>query len=340
MGETNQEELIPKSRVFARAVELGLAPTDERLETFYKAQLLRELQRIEGTTQRGFTSVQGNRFLALLWLCKVLRKPRPPELAFWLCWYGFEDVPSELVCEHVENTVLRYLRVMRREFQRKRVPIDGVRDPAQWRTAGKPLAKSVFKHNFRRPITNPLAFEVLSGIIGLALRALISKSSFEAVASWLGRVGFLIGIDRSKTDALREIWSALTEGMELFDLDESKNPLLKAVREVRANDPGEIIELVRDGRPTVWLLGTVMPIVNPPAPPVAQDPSDAGAVFVAKNFAPGIVGTLAFCRNFPHMVEMRRQFREGNYQEALGEFHQVKVVAQDIGKRIGLGVNE
>jgi hypothetical protein len=264
----------------------------------------------------------------------------PSRSGFWLCWYGFDDVPTDLICEHVEAAVASHLRNLRRELHRKKVPLHGVRDPASWYDAGKPLAKFILKYNVRRPVTNPVAIEVISGIVGLALRALISKSSFEAVATWLGRVAFLMGIDRGKTEALREIWLALQEAMELFELDERKNPLLEAVRDVYRTDSREIVDLVRDSRPMVWLSGTLIPILCPKAPPQADDPNDKTAVTTARLFAPGAAAVLAFCRNVPHTIEMRRQFREGNFQQAYGEYHQIKVVATDIANRIGLGANE
>ncbi|MGA7201583.1 MAG: hypothetical protein WBX26_07125, partial [Candidatus Cybelea sp.] len=94
---------IPKAKVFAKATELNLSPSEDRLDRFRKAQLLDDLVPIPGTTQRGFFPAQANRFLFLLWLGKALgQRLRPSAMAFWLCWYGADDVPPELVCEHID----------------------------------------------------------------------------------------------------------------------------------------------------------------------------------------------------------------------------------------------
>jgi|GEM_PF-5668157 hypothetical protein len=333
--------LIPKTTVFAKATELDLSLSDDKLDRFRKAGLLDDLVPIGGTTQRGFRLAQANRCVALLAICKVLgQRPKFSALAFWLCWYGFEDVPPDLICEHIDRTLLSYLTMLRRELDRKRVPINGVRDPKRWDKVGKPWGRFILKNYLRRAVDNPIAREVFSWTVGLVLRALISQTSFEAVATILQRVAYLVGIDKSKTDALREIWGALSDGVKLFTLDEAQNPLIRVVRQINATDPKMIIPLVHDARLTVGVMGAVFPVFNIAGAPLADDPKDAGRVYVAKHFAPGIVAVLALTRDLPHAISMRRNFREGNFQPALDEFYQVKVITSDMMRKLGIGAKE
>jgi hypothetical protein len=330
MGETNQGGLIPKSRVFARAAELQLAPSDERLEGFYKAQLLSELQRIAGTTQRGFTPEQANRFLLLLWLCKVLPKPRPPALAFWLCWYGFNDVPPELVCEHVERIVLSYIRLLRRQYGRRRVPKRSADDPERWRKAGMPWAKPFIKELLTSFIGNGLMLDVLSTVVGLALRALFSEVAFEAVAGILKRLAFLFGIKEIKPEAMRTLWNMAQEAAPLFTTDERKNALLAAVREVNAKDPSQIIDLVHFTRSVIWAMAQAFPIFDIATAPAVPDPASDVSVSLNRYFAPGITAVLALTRREPHAIEMRENLRAGNVAPVLEEFHQIKVIRDSV----------
>jgi hypothetical protein len=332
------DTLIPKSVVFAKAEELQLSPSDDRFDRFRKAGLLNDLAPIAGTTLHGFTKDQANRFIFLLAVCKVLgKRPRLSALAFWLCWYGADDVPTDLVCEHVERTMLSYLALLRREFDRKRVPPKGMRNPRRWERAGQPWAKFILKNLLRRAVDNPIAREVLSWTVGLALRALISPTSFDAVASILQRLAYLIGIDKSKIEAQRELRAALSEGAQLFTLDANANPLVEAVRAVRAHDPNAIIPIVRDTRLTVGAMGAVFPIFRIANAPLVDDPNDKTQAYMAKHFAPGMTAVVALTRDMPHAVELHRAMREGNYRPALQEFHQIKAVTDDIAARIGVG---
>lgn len=333
--------LIPKSVVFAKAIELELEASDDRFERFRKAGLLRDLTPISGTTQRGFTWDQANRFIFLLAVCKVLgKRPRLSALAFWLCWYGAQDVPADLVCEHVERTMLSFLAKMRREFDRKRVPPKGTRDPRRWKRAGEPWAKFIVKNMFHRAAGNPIAREALTWTIGLVLRAVISPTSFETVAGILQRLCFLIGIDKSKIEAQRQLWLALSEAAPLFTFDVNANPLVGAIRTVRAEDPNAIFQIVQDTRCTVGAMGEVFPIFRLANPPLVEDPNDETQVYMAKHFGPGMTAVIALTRNMPHAIELHRSMREGNYDLVFAEFHQVKVVTDDIAARIGMGANE
>lgn len=330
--------LIPKAKVFARATELNLSPSEDRLDRFRKAQLLDDLVLIPGTTQRGFLPEQANRFLFLLWLGRALgQRLRPSAMAFWLCWYGVDGVPPELVCEHIDRTLVSFLAMMGREFDRRRVPVKGVRNPEQWQKVEKPWGKFVLKHYFGRAINSPIARQVFSRTAGLALRALIAPTSFDAVAPIVRRLGHLIGVDASKTEAFREIWAALREGVQLFTLDQHKNPLVTEIRKINATDPALIIPIVRDTRLMVAAMGAAFPIYRMDAAPEAADPNDKKLVYIAKHFAPGMVAATALTRDFPHAIEMRENLRKGNYEPVVAEFHQIKIVTDNIAARIGIG---
>ena len=330
--------LIPKGEVFAKAEELKLAPSDDRFDRFRKARLLDDLSSIGGTTQHGFTIDQANRFITLLAIANALgKRPRPEALAFWLIWYGFPGVPAELACDHVERTVESFLRYLRREFDRKRVPPKGLRNSQRWERAGEPWAKFIIKTLLRRATGNPVAREMLSFLIGLALRALISPTSFESVAHVLQRVAFLVGAEKDRADALREVWAALGEGMQLFTLDIEANPLIGAIRQLRAEEPQLIVSLIQDARNTIGVMGAVFPIFHTAAPPLSDDPADKAKTYIAKHFAPGITATIALTRDFPRSIEMRQKMREGDFAAPLSEFRQLKGVTDGVLTHIGIG---
>jgi hypothetical protein len=333
--------VISKAEIFARATELGLSPSDDRLERFRKAGLLGDSVPIPGTTQRGCPVPQANRCLFLLALCKTLgKRPRPSGLAFWLCWYGFEDIPPELICEHIDRTLVAFVKTLKREFDRKRVPVKGVRDPKRWEKIGEPFGKSILKYNLRQTVSNRIAQQVFSWIAGLAIRALVSPTSFDAVAGILQRLAFIFKLDKSKPEAMRMFWEMISEGVQLFKLDERKNPLILAVREINATDPKAIIPLVYDTRLMTTAMGSAFPIFNALKAPFPEEPADKTSVYIAKNFSPCMVAAMALTRNFPHSIEMRKQLREGNFGPALQEFHQVKVVTDDIMTKIGIEVKK
>jgi hypothetical protein len=332
------DALIPRSVVFAKAEELKLSPSDDRFDRFRKAGLLHDLAQLPGTTQHGFTKDQADRFIFLLGLCKVLgRRPKLSALAFWLCWYGANDVPADLICEHVENEIKSYLRYMRREFDRKRVPPKGLRNPQRWERAGDPWAKFILKNMLRRGLDNPIARQVLSWTVGLALRALISPTSFETVASGLRHLMHLIGVDKSKIEAQRQVWAALSEAMPLFTFDINANALVGAMRSIRAEDPSAIIPIVQDTRNMIGAMGAVFPIFRTTWPPQSDDPNDKTKLYIARRFGPAMTAVSVLTRNFPHAIEMRNNMRAGNYEPVIAEFYQVKVVMDDIMTRIGIG---
>ena len=340
-GSSDKPRLIPKSEVFAKAEELKLGPSDDRFDRFRKAELLDDLDLVEGTTKRGFTVEQANRFVTLLAVSNALgKRTRPEPLAFWLVWYGFKNVPVNLVCDHVERSIASFLRYMRREFDRKRVPPKSIRNPERWERAGEPWAKFIVKYLFQRAAGNPIAQEMLSFLIGLALRALISPTSFESVAHLFQRLAFLAGADKSKAEALREAWAMLSEAMQLFTLDIEQNPLVGAIRKVRADDPGIIVSLVQDTRNTIGVMGAVFPILRTASPPLSEDPNDKTKTYIARHFGPSMTAAIAVTRDMPHAIEIRQKMREGNYDPALAEFRQIKGVTDGILTHIGIGAKQ
>lgn len=337
-GTGDKPRLIPKCEVFAKAEELQLAPSDDRFDRFRKARLLSDLALIEGTTQRGFTVEQANRFITLLAVSKALgKRTRPEPLAFWLLWYGFRNVPAQLAWDHIEGSTISLLRLLRREFDRKRVPPKGLRNPERWERAGEPWAKVIVKYLFQRAAGNPIAHQLLSFFSSLALRALISPTSFESVAHILQRLAFLMGIDKSKIEALRELWDMLAGGMQIFTLDIEQNPMVSAIRKAKAEEPEIVSEIVQDTRNSIGVMGAVFPIFRMARPPLTENPNDKTKAVIAKNFGPVMAAVIVLTRDFPHAIEMRRKMREGDYDSALAEFHNIKVVTDDIMTRIGVG---
>ena len=116
---------------------------DDRFDRFRNQELMDDLLPIEGTTQRGFTSAQAQRFFDLLALCRQLRskRPRASDLAFWLCWNGATDVPPYLVCEHVERCVRAYIKALSASTNVVAFLSGWLTIPSSWRKAGMSLGE-------------------------------------------------------------------------------------------------------------------------------------------------------------------------------------------------------
>ena len=332
---SNELGLLPRSEVFAKATSYGLQPGDDRFDRFRDAGLIEDLVPIKGTNQRGFTRPQAQRFLILLDLCRRLgtKRPRVSALAFWLNWYGYTDVPPELVCEHVKRTIRHVLRFLRREYGRRRVPMRSAQDPDRWRKAGMPWTKPFIREVLTSFIDNGIMLDILSTFVGLALRLLFSQVAFDVVAPILKRLAVLLKMNPDPT-AMRTLWDVAAEGLGLFNPDERTNPLLGAVREVNASDPSEIITLVQDARLHAAAMAHVFPIYDITQAPEVADPSSSISVWLNRHFAPGITAILALTRTSEHAIEMRKNLRTGNVEPVLQEFYQVKVARDTLLARI------
>ena len=176
--------------------------------------------------------------------------------------------------------------------------------------------------------------DVLSTIVGLVLRALFSNASFEVVAPILKRLLLLFGVKEVKVEAIGSAWAVIREGLQLFNVDKRCNPLLGAVREVKANEPTEIVALVHDTRRTIAALGCIFPIYQIPTAPEVPDPKSDVSKTLARFFAPGITAVFVLTRNEPHAIAMRENMRRGNFEPVLQEFYQVKVIRDSIAAHI------
>jgi hypothetical protein len=318
----------PKTEIFAEARRRRLEPGDDRFDRFRNEGLIGDLVPIAGTTQRGFTPDQAERFFELLTLCKELRskRPRASALAFWLCWRGSTDVPPHLVCEHVARCLRSYLRILRRQYERRRVPIRSAKDSERWRKAGMPWAKPFIRDMLSSFIDNGVMLDILATIIGMFLRTLFSQASFEAVATSLSGLAFLFGIKRVEPTTLRKIWDVLAEGMQLFNTYERQNPLLGAVREVREKDPAAIIGLVHDARRVIATMAQVFPMYDVAGAPAIPEPANDSAISLYQKFPPAMVSVLALTRKGSYCIEMLANLRSGNAEPVLQEFHQLRVI--------------
>jgi hypothetical protein len=330
--ESSGNTLVPKGEVFEEARRRDFAPGDDRFDRFRAWGLISELAPIPGTTQRGFTPSQAQRFFDLLSLCKQLgsKRPRASALAFWLCWHGATDVSPRLVCEHIERAVLSYLRFIKRQYGRRRVPMREAHDSERWRKAGIPWVKPFISEFFQSFVDNGLMLDILATMVGLALRMLFSDASFEAAATIFRRIAFLFGIKETKLEAMRTIWNIAREARQLFTVDERANLLLNAVREVNRENPSEIIQIVQDGRLVIGVMGAVFPIYKVSSAPALSEGSSETRVSVARNFPPAMCSVLAATRRVPHAVEMRQRLRAGDKEAAMAEFQQIRVIRDSI----------
>jgi hypothetical protein len=311
-----------RSAVFEEATLRGFGKCDDRYDRFRTAGVLDDLDFVSGTKYRAFTRKQEQRFFDLLTLCDQLRtkRPRASELAFWLCWNGATDVPPELVCEHIERTVLFVIQFIRREYNRRRVPLRSENDPERWRQAGLAWAKPLIRQFLAKRVGNGLLLDIVSTAVGLALRALVTGGSFKKAAPLLKRFAFLFGGGNVPIEAMRELWGMLQEGLTLFSLNKRSNPLLVAVREVVASDPRQIIGHVQDGRLACEVMAAVFPMYNVSGAPALPEGCENQKVSIHRMLPPGISAVLALIRNDPHAIDMREQLRNGNTEPALLQF--------------------
>ncbi|MEO8909522.1 MAG: hypothetical protein ABI408_04770 [Gemmatimonadaceae bacterium] len=328
--------LIPRHEVFEEAGRRGLAPTDDRFDRFRKAKLLNDLAYLPDSKQRGFTPVQQQHFFNLLSVSQQItsKRPRPSALAFWLCWHGATDVPADLVAEHIERSVLTFLRTLKRQYERRRVPSRSNEGSERWRQAGLPWAKAVIKEFLTPYVKNAFLLDVVATGTGFALRSWFSNPTFESTLALLKRFVWLFGAKDINVDLARQLWDMLQDGLRLFTTGERSNPLLCAVREVNASNPQQIIELVHDARRAFEVMGTVFPIYRracePPTPVDPQYPAVAKYYL----FPPGMAAVTALVRDVPHAVEMRRQLKEGNTAPMLEEFKAIGVIRDSVMFRL------
>jgi hypothetical protein len=181
---------------------------------------------------------------------------------------------------------------------------------------------------------NGIMLDFLSTVVGVVLRTLFSKTSFDIVAPILKRLAFLVGAKEVNVEAMRTLWDVAAEGLQLFTTDERRNPLLGAIREINAQNPSEVIALVHDAHRTHDAMAHVFPIYRAPEAPQVADPKNDAAVTLTRLFPPGVVSALALTRTSPHSIEMRQNLRTGNVEPVLREFYQVKVVRDSIFARI------
>lgn len=331
-------DLTPRSRVFAEAERLGLAPSDDRFDRLRAVNLVHDAGLIPHTKQRGFTQSQSDRFRHLLSIAKELRskRPRACELAFWLCWSGETDVPPGLVCEHIERSVRAFLGWLGRECDRRGTPTDRLRrEERRWEQVGRSWARFITKSMWRHHLDRPVTRELVAVALSLAFRAIFSPASFESVAGKLKNIAFLVVGRDVPLAKLKNLWEAAREVAELFSVDDRTNKLLVAVREVSQSMPNNVIQLVHDTRRYLDVMGSVFPVFA--AALDKNDPTDHGWVPVVKGFPPQMCAVLAFTTQFPHAIELRCELREGNTQTVWTELYNIKIVRDDILARINPG---
>jgi hypothetical protein len=334
-------ELTPRSSVFAEARRLGLAPSDDRFDRLRAVNLVHDAGLIPHTKQRGFTRAQADRFIDLLTIGKELRskRPRASELAFFLCWRGERDVPPELVCEQIERSVLAFVRWFGRECDRRRTPKDGnLRSEKRWERIGRSWARFVTKSMWRKYLDRPVIRDLIAVTFAAVFRAIFSAATFESVAQKLRNIAFVIVGRDVPISNLRKTWEGTREIAELFSPDERTNKLLLAIREIRRTNPLGVIQLVHDTRHHLDALGEVFPAFG--AALAKNEPSDHGWVPVVKALPAQLCAVLAVTAQFPHAIEIRKQLREGNRQQTLAEFYNIKIVRDDIMKRLHIGGQE
>jgi hypothetical protein len=337
----NAGNLIPRSKVFSDARRCNLDPSDDRFDRLRDVALLDDLGPVLNSKERGFTPTQAKRFIDLLTIGKELRskRPRASELAFFLCWSGERDVPPELVCEQIERSVLAFLRWFGRECDRRRTPIDGnLRSEKRWERIGRSWARFVTKSMWRKYLDRPVIRDLIGATFAAVFRAIFSAASFESVAGKLRNIAFVVvGRDVPISD-LKKVWEGTREVAELFSPDERTNKLLLAIREIRRTNPLGVIQLVHDTRNHLDALGEVFPAFA--AALAKNEPSDHGWVPVVKALPAQLCAVLAVTAQFPRAIEIRKQLREGNRQQALAEFYNIKIVRDDIMNRLHIGGQE
>jgi hypothetical protein len=340
MGEVENTvaELIPKSDVFAEARGYGFSPSEDQFDRFRNAGLLDDLLPVRGTNQRGFTPEQRIRFLNLLWICRGLKteRPRMNEVAFWMCWIGYRDISAQTICEFIDESLQSTLGKLRRTFTRTGLPVDRkIGDPREWDTVGKPWVRFTLKHPLRWLNTNEIARQVIQAMYALIIRAVLTQANFETVGRLLRKAVFVITGRKRDPQALRDVWNSIVDAARLLDIDQTRNPLLKAIREVNATNPEAIIDCVQDGRRFIDQLCKFFPWFTD-ARAMATDPdSDMKSLeWANRTLRISSAAIVALLRDNEYTTRVREQLRLGDTAESDAQLRSLKVAITSVVDRI------
>jgi hypothetical protein len=340
MAEDKNEkaQLVPKVTVFEEARSYGFFPSEDQFDRFRDAHLLDDLLPIRGTNQRGFTPEQRIRFLNLLWICQGLKteRPRIGEVAFWLCWMGYRDVPAQTICEFIDESLQSTLGKLRRTFTRTGVPVGRQpSDPRAWDSVGKPWVRFTLKHPLRWLSGSEVARQVVQSMFALIIRAVLTQASFETVGRLFRKVVFVITGREPDPQALRDAWDGIVDAARVIDIDQTRNPLLKAIREVNATNPVAIVDYVQDGRRFVEQLCKFFPWFTDARAMASGENADLKPLEWANRAlrisSAAIVATL---RDNEHTSRVREQLRSGNTAESDADLAALKMTINSIVDRI------
>jgi hypothetical protein len=148
-------------------------------------------------------------------------------------------------------------------------------------------------------------------------------------------VVFVITGREPDPQALRTAWDGIVDAARVLDIDQTRNPLLKAVRDVNATSPEAIIDCVQDGRRFFEQLCKFFPWFTDARAMAAGENTNLKPLEWANRAlrisSAAIVATL---RDNEHTARVREQLRVGNTAESDADLASLKYTINSIVDRI------
>jgi hypothetical protein len=126
--------------------------------------------------------------------------------------------------------------------------------------------------------------------------------------------------------AVRVIWDVIFEGMQLFDEDVDKNPLIQAVRVVKRENPNEIVLMTQDARRFLHAASSVIPWFWDAS--LLTQLTTKGAHTVDRILPIGMTAVLALERNNPFTINLRNRIRAGDTSPAVDDLRRLREIGQ------------
>lgn len=311
----------------ARVLAEDLSISDDQLMRLERAELLPRWESVKTSAAAVDAYVTRVHCIVGIFARIGTKKPRAPEIAFWLAYYGF-DVPGELVLIHLEDAVRRTITLFRR-FLDRLGPGRLTDHPSIDKLAGL-VAKALVKRLASSESKFPGVQTMATLGVALVLRALLKRATFEAVAGPLRLfVSWLSGNKNPDSISLRSLWDILSEAMQLFRLDDS-NVMLLAVRNVNATEPDIVVEFARTTRGFLEVAGQMMPWLLDARVLADRFGNIADYNITNRYLAPGICAMLLLERHRPETQENIRKVQAGDTARLAAEFATIIPVAEHV----------
>lgn len=297
------------------------------MDRWRAVDLIENSSLILGTLERGFTRAQAERILAVAAAAADIASERPgtAEIAYRLAYEG-EDVPAELVLQHLEDSVGAFQSGMRRFLKRfgggKLLQVDSV----------QPLARLIVRAVLKR-CAPPVARGILEDGVMVLLDTMLSDAPPQRAPQMFATLVRRI-FPHSTPEAPQMLWEILTECMRLLRLDD-KNVMIQAVREVNRNERDIVLQTVRDTRLMLAIAAQVFPWMLDAKPLLRYEWfTEEDSDFVKRRFAPCISTILLTARHNAYTRQLLQDVREEKSDDALADFRLLKRAADETASNL------